>query len=149
MNGLPVGDWRGEGSVLDYIVSSNLERRHLNQSQRSAFAAEALPLYEAEAKQREVTSTGGANPQRRASLPDPEKGRARDHAAKVFHTSGIELAHPLAMRNAVEGGQTGADRFADNVRGAVRFGKTMRSKPNEKRKSIPGKRPWLSSAQAG
>jgi ParB-like chromosome segregation protein Spo0J len=76
----PAVKWHGPGSVLDYIVSCNIARRHLTTSQRAALATEALPLYEAEAKEREKMG--------RAKLPYPEKaGRAREHAEQSFGVS--------------------------------------------------------------
>lgn len=40
-------------SPLAYVVSTNLKRRHLTASQKAMIAAEALPLFEAEAKGRQ------------------------------------------------------------------------------------------------
>jgi site-specific DNA-methyltransferase (adenine-specific) len=78
----PTVEWSGPGSVLDYIVSCNLERRHLNASQRAAFAVEALPFYEAEAKKRQ-----GARTDIKAKLPEGSRGQSRDHAARAFKAS--------------------------------------------------------------
>jgi protein gp37 len=43
---------------VGYVIRKNLHRRMLSSTQRAAVAAEALPLYEAEAKQRQVASGG-------------------------------------------------------------------------------------------
>jgi ParB-like chromosome segregation protein Spo0J len=45
-------EWNGRGgSIVDYVVSENLHRRHLTTSQRALVAVELLPHYEAEAKE--------------------------------------------------------------------------------------------------
>lgn len=73
----------------EWVLSANLHRRHLNESQRGIIAARALPLLEAEAKKR--MAAGGAKhgkgAPRGAPLPAPEqpepaKARAKKGTAK-------------------------------------------------------------------
>jgi DNA modification methylase len=45
--------WDGDGSLLSFVLSVNLHRRHLTSSQRAALAVEILPILEDEAKQRQ------------------------------------------------------------------------------------------------
>jgi len=79
--------WSGEGSIIDFIVSKNMHRRHLSKGQRAAIAAELLPEYEEEARQRQGTRTDlGAN------LPESEKGRAREKIAKQWSVSARYVA---------------------------------------------------------
>jgi len=66
---------------LSYVVSVNVRRRHLNQSQRAALAVEMLPLFEAEAKERMGRSG-------KPALPDGEKRQARDDAARAVGAAG-------------------------------------------------------------
>lgn len=84
----PAVEWDGSGSVVDVLVSLNLKRRHLSPSQAAIAAARALPFYEAEAKQRQLSQLkqGTARPVP-AEIPEREKGDARDHAARAFGTS--------------------------------------------------------------
>ncbi len=44
--------WDGRGSLVSFVVSLNLHRRHLTSGQRAAVAVEMLPMLEAEAKER-------------------------------------------------------------------------------------------------
>jgi ParB-like chromosome segregation protein Spo0J len=47
--------WEPNGATpTAWVIATNLHRRHLTASQRSAVAAEALPLLAAEAKERQV-----------------------------------------------------------------------------------------------
>jgi hypothetical protein len=78
---LRVQEWGGRGSLVAFVVSLNLHRRHLSESQRALVGARIKPLFEAEAKQRMLTgkaSDPGAN------LP---QGRARDQAAAIMGVS--------------------------------------------------------------
>src|SRR5262245_36598940 len=46
-------EWRGAGSPVTYVIGANVHRRHLTPLQRAAVAVESLPLFEAEARQRQ------------------------------------------------------------------------------------------------
>jgi len=37
--------WDGPGTLVDFVLSLNVERRHLTPAQRAAIAVEVLPLY--------------------------------------------------------------------------------------------------------
>ena len=43
-------NWSGNGSLVSFVVSLNLRRRHLTQSQAGFVAIDSLTFYEAEAK---------------------------------------------------------------------------------------------------
>ena len=59
-----------EKEEIDWIVSKNLRRRHLSESQRGMVGADLLPVYEAAAKKRMVAG-GGDKRSGRANLPTP------------------------------------------------------------------------------
>lgn len=76
---------------IGFVMSANLQRRHLTVGQRAALACDVLPLYEAEAKERK----GGRPPKQepRAELPAVrEKGRARERAAAAVGVADRALA---------------------------------------------------------
>lgn len=45
--------WSGTGSLLAFVISQNIRRRQMTASQRAALAVEILPVWEAEAKERQ------------------------------------------------------------------------------------------------
>lgn len=78
--------WTGHGSPIAYVISKNLRRRHLNESQRAIVAARALPLLEKEARARKGNRA-----------PGPASGRARDVAGAVAGVGGRTVARAKAL----------------------------------------------------
>ena len=70
-----------DADVIPFIVSHNLHRRHLDESQRSMVGARIKPLFEAEARERMLAGTA---PDPGANLP---QGRVRDQAAAAVNVS--------------------------------------------------------------
>lgn len=64
---------------LEFVISLNLKRRHLTQSQAGVVALDILPLLEAEAKRRMLRG----DPREK----NPEGGRASEHAGKIFNVN--------------------------------------------------------------
>lgn len=92
-------EWDGIGSLTAFVVSLNLHRRHLDESQRGIVGARIKSLFEAEAKTR--MSEGGKG---RANLPYLEKGRSRDKAAEAVSVSPrtVESADKVLKQGAPE-----------------------------------------------
>jgi N6-adenosine-specific RNA methylase IME4 len=104
--------WDGDGdpfaSPTAFVLSANLRRRHLNESQRALAAAEALPLFEAEARARQkATLKRGAAPvsapvrSREVAEPRPQKkGKAAAAAAEAMgaRTRSVERAKAVLTK---------------------------------------------------
>ena len=60
-----------DASLVVYVTSRNLRRRHLDANQRAAIANDLIPLFEEEAKSRQKkgNAAGGAKSKRKASEP--------------------------------------------------------------------------------
>ena len=83
--------WKQSGSLIKFIVSKNLHRRHLSSSQRAVIALDILPMLEAEAHERKRIGAENRhnNSQDVEQVPHPgrESGKARDAVAKITGTN--------------------------------------------------------------
>ena len=64
-------------------MSRTRRRRHLDKDQRAALGVDILPALEKEARERQGTSTGGANPQLVEIFPQADTSKSRDKAAAM------------------------------------------------------------------
>ena len=83
-------EWNGKGSLLDFVLSLNLKRRHLNERQRAMSAARALPFFEQDAKHRQMEAgknfgRGKDSANLREPIDRPRK--ASEDAAQMFDVS--------------------------------------------------------------
>ena len=90
-------EWQGEGSLIQFVVSLNLHRRHLTSSQRAAAAAEALERLRAEAKERQ--QEGGKTKLRQKIAEAPDAGKATEQAAKMFGTNRTYVAEAAKIKD--------------------------------------------------
>ena len=77
--------WNRKGSLLSLVVSKNMQRRHLTNSQKAALAVELLPMLEKEAAQRK-----GGRPSKTRKHPQiiaEVSGEAREQAARIAGTN--------------------------------------------------------------
>lgn len=81
--------WNGSGSLTAFVLSLNLHRRQLTDSQRAMVGAKAKPMFEAEAAARKrATQNNDSARAEVANLPPlVEAGKARDKAAEVVNVS--------------------------------------------------------------
>jgi DNA modification methylase len=92
----PTQEWDGQGSKLMFVISMNMHRRHLTESQRGACAAEAKKFFEDEAKSRQ----DAARRRRGKAAPGPvEPSRpARADMAAVFGVSERSIQRAIKVQ---------------------------------------------------
>ena len=128
-------DWSGDsGSLVSFVISKNLKRRHLDTSQRALIAAGLVPLFAEEAKARQ-----GARTDISAGLRGSDFGKATEKAAERMSVSprSVESASKVLrdgipeLAEAVKSGQMAvsaaaeiAARPAEEQRGAITAAKT-------------------------
>jgi hypothetical protein len=81
-----------ERALVELVMSRNLHRRHLNQSQRALVAARLARLLETEAVKRR-----GRRTEKVANLPLIPSGKSRDQAAASVNVSPRLVAHALRL----------------------------------------------------
>jgi len=77
-------EWDQKGTLIDFVLSLNLKRRHLTSTQKTMVAFRMLPMLEAGAKERQIRKPAGTVPE---SLPE-QKADARDQAAAMVGVCG-------------------------------------------------------------
>lgn len=91
-------EWDGHGSLMEFVISANLRRRHLKENQRAMIAARMLPHFEAEALKRKQAGGKVVDSNHVANLPH---GHARDLVGKYLNISGRSVE---TARKVLQGG---------------------------------------------
>lgn len=78
-------EWNGEGSLVSYVTSLNLRRRHLTESQRAALAAEIAEALEQEDRDRAAgpAETPAEEPEQPKPAHRPSRSRTVDAAQQA------------------------------------------------------------------
>lgn len=96
--------WRGDGSLVAFVLGLNLHRRHLSVAQRAMVAARARPLFEDEARYRKLSGLmRGTAPPRAvdANLRARERERLSSRGKSSEHVARIVGVSPRSVDTAV------------------------------------------------
>jgi hypothetical protein len=116
-----VFDPKTEGSPAEFVMDRNLNRRHLNASQRAAAATEVIPLLEEEAKARKAaTQFKPAEPAPATTPPSKGSGSGRGKKEKPGINSLAPAIDAATKPEPPTVGEPKKGRVADEV--AVKFG---------------------------
>tara|TARA_Y100000034_G_scaffold129233_1_gene185321 strand:+ start:4161 stop:5270 length:1110 start_codon:yes stop_codon:yes gene_type:complete len=82
---------------LQYVISTNLRRRHLTASQRVMVARKSKPFFQEQARKRQGTRSDLKDDNIPELIPESEEGDARDKLGEVFNVSGryVDLADEI------------------------------------------------------
>ncbi|MGH7140867.1 MAG: ParB N-terminal domain-containing protein [Pirellulales bacterium] len=121
-------EWDGVGSPLAFVVSRNLHRRHLNESQRSLIGAQVKAMFEEEAAERKAATQFGEDPRTPTDgLGDDEKHREITVGANLHPPCAKANAQAAAMLNvsarSVATASKVLDSGAEEVIGEIMAGK--------------------------
>lgn len=114
--------WDGSGSLVAFVVSLNLTRRHLTTSQRAALAIDVLPMLEKDAKDRLIKSgkkTGRGNKKVPQKIAEPFE-ESRVTAAAMFNTNRQYVSDAKKLANEAP------DLFQDVKQGKTSIGYAKR-----------------------
>ena len=146
-------EWDGSGSLTAFVVSLNLHRRHLDESQRAIVGARIKPMFEEEARARMTAGTNQYSP----SAERREGSKAAEQAATAVNTSSrsIERATKVIKDGApelvaaVESGEVSVTAAAEVAKLSKEEQVQIVAKgPEEVKKAAKEKRPEVKPSEA-
>ena len=134
----PTRKWDGKGDPLDYVISKNLHRRHLNESQRGAVASKIATLQRRDNQHAQICASSQAEAAKKLNV-----SRRTIQKARVVLDKGVP-----ELQAAVESGQVSvsaasevakmpASRQSEIVAGG-RKSIVAAAKKNKRRRAAPG-----------
>jgi len=92
--------WDESGSLIEFIISLNLKRRHLSAGQRAALAVDLLPVLEEEARER-MAAGGGDKKSGRQKVAHPiaDPGKSTDKAAKLTNVNRLYISQAKKLKD--------------------------------------------------
>jgi len=88
----------GRKSVAEFVKGANVDRRHLNESQRAMVAARLLPMLRAEAKERQRQAARDTNTQRKSGKRPAKKAPSKSAAQIASDSSGYKVSSRTVER---------------------------------------------------
>lgn len=112
---------------VSYVLSLNLHRRHLDETQRAMVGSRARAEYEAAAKERQKLDN-----ESKENLPYSQKGQARDQAGKAVGVSGRSVEHASnVLKNGSESLIAACDQGKVAVSAAAKLSQLPKDKQDE------------------
>ncbi len=108
--------WDGKGSLVAFVISLNLRRRHLNAGQRAQLGVEVEPLLAKEARDFQLAQLKRGAQKPDVTLVSPrEQGKTREHVAKLVNVGVMYVQHAKNLKAAAQK-NTQAKQLGDEVK---------------------------------
>ena len=119
-------EWSGDGSLTELVLSLNVHRRHLSQSQKAAIAVESMKLFEQEASERRLSKLkkGDELP---VSAQTRFRGKAADQAAQAVNVSARYVEDAKAIK------EQAPEKFEEIKTGTMSITEAKRELKEQKR----------------
>lgn len=105
---------------LSFVISNNVMRRHLTESQRAMLATEMLPEFEAKAKERKIESNKTRNKKPTVSIDTVDKSeykRSTKEAGDLFGIGQGIVSKAKKIKKAADEGEIEKETIADIIKG--------------------------------